>query len=50
MSALLEDANTTVSNFLTFAPDELTDQLETLKVSSIYFILDLFEKKKVFGN
>jgi hypothetical protein len=32
LSALLEDANTSVSNSLTFAPDELTDTLEILQV------------------
>lgn len=34
LSSLLEDANITVSNLLTFSPDEsdITDQLEILQV------------------
>lgn len=35
LSALLEDANTSVSNSLTFAPDELTDTLEILQVGDV---------------
>lgn len=36
LSSILEDANTTVSNFLTFGPDEsdITDQLEILQVNN----------------
>ena len=37
LSSLLEDANITVSNLLTFSPDEsdITDQLEILQVLAV---------------
>ncbi|XP_046649473.1 gamma-aminobutyric acid type B receptor subunit 2-like isoform X2 [Daphnia pulicaria] len=42
LSALLEDANTSVSNSLTFAPDELTDTLEILQARDARIIIGSF--------
>lgn len=50
LSALLEDANTSVSNSLTFAPDELTDTLEILQVRELTLHTNLMAFHSIKSN